>query len=100
MLSDRDAEGRLHGVRRETVLPWRQVSGNNTTHTTLIWFQIRGHPVAGAGGLTSTMLIKELKSRAFQVRLEPKGKFFNAFIQEVGTHSAAVTVFIEELGEK
>ncbi|XP_029009578.1 putative bifunctional UDP-N-acetylglucosamine transferase and deubiquitinase ALG13 isoform X2 [Betta splendens] len=35
-----------------------------------------------------------------QVRLEPKGKFFNAFIQEVGTHSAAVTVFIEELGEK
>lgn len=36
----------------------------------------------------------------FQVRLEPKGKYFNAFIQEVGTHSAAVTVFIEELGEK
>lgn len=36
----------------------------------------------------------------FQVRLEPKGKFYNAFIQEVGTHSAAVTVFIEELGEK
>ncbi|XP_061843945.1 putative bifunctional UDP-N-acetylglucosamine transferase and deubiquitinase ALG13 isoform X2 [Nerophis lumbriciformis] len=35
-----------------------------------------------------------------QVRLEPKGKYFNAFIQEVGTHSAAVTVFIEELGEK
>lgn len=35
-----------------------------------------------------------------QVRLEPKGKFYNAFIQEVGTHSAAVTVFIEELGEK
>ncbi|KAJ0032900.1 hypothetical protein NQD34_000007 [Periophthalmus magnuspinnatus] len=35
-----------------------------------------------------------------QVRLEPKGKFFNAFIQEVGTHSSAVTVFIEELGEK
>ncbi|XP_077461047.1 putative bifunctional UDP-N-acetylglucosamine transferase and deubiquitinase ALG13 isoform X2 [Stigmatopora argus] len=35
-----------------------------------------------------------------QVRLEPKGKYFNAFIQEVGMHSAAVTVFIEELGEK
>nr|XP_015827937.2 putative bifunctional UDP-N-acetylglucosamine transferase and deubiquitinase ALG13 isoform X1 [Nothobranchius furzeri] len=35
-----------------------------------------------------------------QVRLEPKGKYYNAFIQEVGTHSAAVTVFIEELGEK
>ncbi|XP_037546074.1 putative bifunctional UDP-N-acetylglucosamine transferase and deubiquitinase ALG13 [Nematolebias whitei] len=35
-----------------------------------------------------------------QVRLEAKGKFYNAFIQEVGTHSAAVTVFIEELGEK
>nr|XP_057926269.1 putative bifunctional UDP-N-acetylglucosamine transferase and deubiquitinase ALG13 isoform X2 [Doryrhamphus excisus] len=35
-----------------------------------------------------------------QVRLEPKGKYFNAFIQEVGTHSTAVTVFIEELGEK
>uniref|UniRef100_A0A3B3XMV6 ubiquitinyl hydrolase 1 n=1 Tax=Poecilia mexicana TaxID=48701 RepID=A0A3B3XMV6_9TELE len=35
-----------------------------------------------------------------QVRLEPKGKFYNAFIQEVGTHSTAVTVFIEELGEK
>ncbi|XP_061573163.1 putative bifunctional UDP-N-acetylglucosamine transferase and deubiquitinase ALG13 [Cololabis saira] len=35
-----------------------------------------------------------------QVRLEPKGKFYNAFIQEVGTHPAAVTVFIEELGEK
>ncbi|XP_074541191.1 putative bifunctional UDP-N-acetylglucosamine transferase and deubiquitinase ALG13 isoform X3 [Halichoeres trimaculatus] len=35
-----------------------------------------------------------------QVRLEPKGKYFNAFIQEVGTHSSAVTVFIEELGEK
>ncbi|XP_037830580.1 putative bifunctional UDP-N-acetylglucosamine transferase and deubiquitinase ALG13 [Kryptolebias marmoratus] len=35
-----------------------------------------------------------------QVRLEPKGKFYNAFIQEVGTHTAAVTVFIEELGEK
>ncbi|KAL6111255.1 alg13 [Pungitius sinensis] len=35
-----------------------------------------------------------------QVRLEPKGKFYNAFIQEVGTHPSAVTVFIEELGEK
>ncbi|XP_019134381.2 putative bifunctional UDP-N-acetylglucosamine transferase and deubiquitinase ALG13 isoform X2 [Larimichthys crocea] len=35
-----------------------------------------------------------------QVRLEPKGKYYNAFIQEVGTHSSAVTVFIEELGEK
>ncbi|XP_040041417.2 putative bifunctional UDP-N-acetylglucosamine transferase and deubiquitinase ALG13 isoform X1 [Gasterosteus aculeatus] len=35
-----------------------------------------------------------------QVRLEPKGKYYNAFIQEVGTHAAAVTVFIEELGEK
>ncbi|XP_068178703.1 putative bifunctional UDP-N-acetylglucosamine transferase and deubiquitinase ALG13 [Antennarius striatus] len=35
-----------------------------------------------------------------QVRLEPKGKFYNSFIQEVGTHSSAVTVFIEELGEK
>ncbi|XP_008299858.1 putative bifunctional UDP-N-acetylglucosamine transferase and deubiquitinase ALG13 [Stegastes partitus] len=35
-----------------------------------------------------------------QVRLEPKGKYYNAFIQEVGTHSTAVTVFIEELGEK
>ncbi|KAM7405537.1 hypothetical protein PAMP_012818 [Pampus punctatissimus] len=35
-----------------------------------------------------------------QVRLEPKGKYYNAFIQEVGTNSSAVTVFIEELGEK
>ncbi|XP_066501528.1 putative bifunctional UDP-N-acetylglucosamine transferase and deubiquitinase ALG13 isoform X6 [Hoplias malabaricus] len=35
-----------------------------------------------------------------QVRLDPKGKFYNAFIQEVGTHPSAVTVFIEELGEK
>ncbi|KAM9769943.1 LOW QUALITY PROTEIN: putative bifunctional UDP-N-acetylglucosamine transferase and deubiquitinase ALG13, partial [Menidia menidia] len=35
-----------------------------------------------------------------QVRLEPKGKFYNAFIQEVGTQPAALTVFIEELGEK
>ncbi|XP_048851134.1 putative bifunctional UDP-N-acetylglucosamine transferase and deubiquitinase ALG13 isoform X2 [Brienomyrus brachyistius] len=35
-----------------------------------------------------------------QVRLDPKGKFYNAFIQEVGTHASAVTVFIEELGEK
>ncbi|XP_062309586.1 putative bifunctional UDP-N-acetylglucosamine transferase and deubiquitinase ALG13 isoform X1 [Osmerus eperlanus] len=35
-----------------------------------------------------------------QVRLDPKGKFYNAFIQEVGTHTSAVTVFIEELGEK
>ncbi|CAN9510008.1 unnamed protein product [Ophioblennius macclurei] len=35
-----------------------------------------------------------------QVRLEPKGKYYNAFIQEVGTHMSAVTVFIEELGEK
>ncbi|XP_076028221.1 putative bifunctional UDP-N-acetylglucosamine transferase and deubiquitinase ALG13 [Genypterus blacodes] len=35
-----------------------------------------------------------------QVRLEPKGKYYNAFIQEVGTHLSAVTVFIEELGEK
>ncbi|XP_058860522.1 putative bifunctional UDP-N-acetylglucosamine transferase and deubiquitinase ALG13 [Acipenser ruthenus] len=36
----------------------------------------------------------------FQVRLEPGGKYYNAFIQEVGHHSSAVTVFIEELGEK
>ncbi|KAJ8405808.1 hypothetical protein AAFF_G00312450 [Aldrovandia affinis] len=35
-----------------------------------------------------------------QVRLDLKGKYYNAFIQEVGTHSSAVTVFIEELGEK
>ncbi|KAJ4922085.1 hypothetical protein JOQ06_026320 [Pogonophryne albipinna] len=35
-----------------------------------------------------------------QVRLEPKGKFYNAFIQEVGTNASAVTVFIEELGDK
>ncbi|TRY59390.1 hypothetical protein DNTS_004300 [Danionella cerebrum] len=35
-----------------------------------------------------------------QVRLDPKGKYYNAFIQEVGTNSTAVTVFIEELGEK
>ncbi|CAF93332.1 unnamed protein product [Tetraodon nigroviridis] len=35
-----------------------------------------------------------------QVRLEPKGKYYNAFIQEVGTQSSALTVFIEELGEK
>ncbi|XP_029903867.1 OTU domain-containing protein 4-like [Myripristis murdjan] len=33
-----------------------------------------------------------------QVRLEPKGKYYKAFIQDVGT--LAVTVFIEELGEK
>uniref|UniRef100_A0A4W5K5Y7 UDP-N-acetylglucosamine transferase subunit ALG13 n=1 Tax=Hucho hucho TaxID=62062 RepID=A0A4W5K5Y7_9TELE len=35
-----------------------------------------------------------------QVRLDPKEKYYNAFIQEVGTHPSAVTVFIEELGEK
>ncbi|XP_029706440.1 putative bifunctional UDP-N-acetylglucosamine transferase and deubiquitinase ALG13 isoform X5 [Takifugu rubripes] len=35
-----------------------------------------------------------------QVRLEPKGKYYNAFIQEVGAQTSAVTVFIEELGEK
>nr|XP_057941359.1 putative bifunctional UDP-N-acetylglucosamine transferase and deubiquitinase ALG13 isoform X2 [Doryrhamphus excisus] len=35
-----------------------------------------------------------------QVRLEPDGMYFNAFIQEVGKHSNAVTVFIEELGER
>ncbi|KAM8843413.1 putative bifunctional UDP-N-acetylglucosamine transferase and deubiquitinase ALG13 isoform 4-T4 [Synchiropus picturatus] len=35
-----------------------------------------------------------------QVRLEPKGKFYNAFIQEVGNQASSVTVFIEELGEK
>ncbi|XP_010893011.2 putative bifunctional UDP-N-acetylglucosamine transferase and deubiquitinase ALG13 isoform X1 [Esox lucius] len=35
-----------------------------------------------------------------QVRLDPKGKYYNAFIQEVGTHPSDVTVFIEELGEK
>ncbi|XP_039622481.1 putative bifunctional UDP-N-acetylglucosamine transferase and deubiquitinase ALG13 isoform X1 [Polypterus senegalus] len=35
-----------------------------------------------------------------QVRLEPGGKYYNAFIQEVGPHTSAVTVFIEELGEK
>ncbi|KAJ3598274.1 hypothetical protein NHX12_001785 [Muraenolepis orangiensis] len=35
-----------------------------------------------------------------QVRLDPKGKFYNAFIQEVGPDLSAVTVFIEELGEK
>ncbi|XP_066570724.1 putative bifunctional UDP-N-acetylglucosamine transferase and deubiquitinase ALG13 [Amia ocellicauda] len=35
-----------------------------------------------------------------QVRLEPGGKYYNAFIQEVGHHTSAVTVFIEELGEK
>ncbi|KAL0162146.1 hypothetical protein M9458_041542, partial [Cirrhinus mrigala] len=34
------------------------------------------------------------------VRLDPKGKYYNAFIQEVGTQTTAVTVFIEELGEK
>lgn len=36
----------------------------------------------------------------YQVRLDPKGKYYNAFIQEVGTQTTAVTVFIEELGEK
>ncbi|XP_015206790.2 putative bifunctional UDP-N-acetylglucosamine transferase and deubiquitinase ALG13 isoform X1 [Lepisosteus oculatus] len=35
-----------------------------------------------------------------QVRLEPGGKYYNAFIQEVGRNTNAVTVFIEELGEK
>ncbi|XP_051733479.1 putative bifunctional UDP-N-acetylglucosamine transferase and deubiquitinase ALG13 isoform X7 [Ctenopharyngodon idella] len=35
-----------------------------------------------------------------QVRLDPKGKYYNAFIQEVGSHTTAVTVFIEELAEK
>ncbi|KAG7256052.1 hypothetical protein CRUP_007975, partial [Coryphaenoides rupestris] len=34
-----------------------------------------------------------------QVRLETKGRYYNAFIQEVGTHSSAVSVFIEELGQ-
>ncbi|XP_029903914.1 putative bifunctional UDP-N-acetylglucosamine transferase and deubiquitinase ALG13 isoform X42 [Myripristis murdjan] len=33
-----------------------------------------------------------------QVRLEPKGKYYKALIEDVGT--LAVTVFIEELGEK
>lgn len=41
-----------------------------------------------------------LEKVSFQVRLEPKGKYYNAFIQEVGTQTSAVTVFIEELGEK
>lgn len=44
--------------------------------------------------------VPQLQSAGFQVRLEPKGKYYNAFIQEVGTHSTAVNVFIEELGEK
>ncbi|XP_032381293.1 putative bifunctional UDP-N-acetylglucosamine transferase and deubiquitinase ALG13 isoform X1 [Etheostoma spectabile] len=35
-----------------------------------------------------------------QARLEPLGKYFNGFIQEVGTQPSAVTVFIEELAEK
>ncbi|KAL2101313.1 hypothetical protein ACEWY4_003074 [Coilia grayii] len=35
-----------------------------------------------------------------QVRLEPKGRYYNAFIQEVGTKTSIVTVFIEELGER
>uniref|UniRef100_A0A3Q3DXL6 ubiquitinyl hydrolase 1 n=1 Tax=Hippocampus comes TaxID=109280 RepID=A0A3Q3DXL6_HIPCM len=59
-----------------------------------IWSQRRAASLPfflGGGGLHMCV---------FQVRLEPKGKYFNAFIQEVGTHSAAVTVFIEELGEK
>ncbi|XP_062388461.1 putative bifunctional UDP-N-acetylglucosamine transferase and deubiquitinase ALG13 isoform X1 [Sardina pilchardus] len=35
-----------------------------------------------------------------QVRLDPKGRYYNAFIQEVGTKTSVVTVFIEELGER
>ncbi|KAJ3598273.1 hypothetical protein NHX12_001784 [Muraenolepis orangiensis] len=35
-----------------------------------------------------------------QVRLDLKGKYYNAFIQEVGPDLSVVTVFIEELGEK
>lgn len=42
----------------------------------------------------------DLRQVCFQVRLEPKGKYYNAFIQEVGTQTSAVSVFIEELGEK
>lgn len=42
-MSDRDAEDRLYGVCRETVLPGRQVSGNKTRqHTdTFITFDQR-----------------------------------------------------------
>ncbi|KAI2651055.1 hypothetical protein H4Q32_019061 [Labeo rohita] len=43
---------------------------------------------------------KELQKTDYMVRLDPKGKYYNAFIQEVGTQTTAVTVFIEELGEK
>ena len=35
----------------------------------------------------------------FQVHLKAIGKYHNTFIQEVGTHPSAVTIFIEELGE-
>ncbi|XP_063045904.1 putative bifunctional UDP-N-acetylglucosamine transferase and deubiquitinase ALG13 isoform X2 [Engraulis encrasicolus] len=35
-----------------------------------------------------------------QVRLEPKGRYYNAFIQEVGSKTSVVTVFSEELGER
>ncbi|NP_001072598.1 OTU domain-containing protein 4 [Xenopus tropicalis] len=35
-----------------------------------------------------------------QVRVEPGGKFYNAHIQEVGTETGPVIVFVEELGEK
>ena len=39
-------------------------------------------------------------SFCFKVRLDPKGRYYNAFIQEVGTKTSVVTVFIEELGER
>lgn len=47
-----------------------------------------------------SFLFEDLAKMCFQVRLEPKGKYYNAFIQEVGAQTSAVTVFIEELGEK
>ncbi|KAM4661287.1 UDP-N-acetylglucosamine transferase subunit ALG13-like isoform 4-T5 [Amazona ochrocephala] len=35
-----------------------------------------------------------------QVRLEPGGKYYNAYIQEVGEDGNTLTVFVEELAEK
>lgn len=85
LLFDRDAEDRVHGVCREALLPGRQVSGTGGPRQTL-------------PGCSVLLVLSQVW--LFQVRLEPKGKYYNAFIQEVGTHSSAVTVFIEELGEK
>ncbi|MED6246561.1 hypothetical protein ATANTOWER_019823, partial [Ataeniobius toweri] len=82
-----DAEDGLHGVCRSAVLPRGQVPGWYITSKSTCADSQSSPPCRGS-------------YEQSWVRLEPKGKYYNAFIQEVGTHSTAVTVFIEELGEK